>query len=175
MLLPEVHWTQNVLTTRPLHVLLDDQADCQTILTDKLPTQSIHLAGNLTTYKLSLSIVSIQHKLLLRSDHGSIQPTSTYIMNCVYFSICCDSSCSWQTCDHIRQHCLCGGGGGALGVKVGTHVRIWVSKLYPFQDLSFEKKNTLVRTCKKYIPLSGLKCTESYPFVLILLYPFQDH
>jgi hypothetical protein len=56
---------------------------------------------------------------------------------------------------------------GSLGVKVGTHVRKWVSKIDPFQDLTFEKKNTLFRTCKKYTPFSGLKYTDSYPF--------QDH
>jgi hypothetical protein len=41
---------------------------------------------------------------------------------------------------HIpRQRIL--GPGGSLGVKVGTHVKKWVSKLDPFKDVTFEKKN----------------------------------
>jgi hypothetical protein len=46
--------------------------------------------------------------------------------------------------------------GGSLGVKVDTHVRKWVSKLDPFQDLTFEIKKTF----------SGLKGTKSYPFLV---------
>jgi hypothetical protein len=37
---------------------------------------------------------------------------------------------------------------------VGTHVRKWISKLDPFQDLTFEKKTTFSGPATNIIPLS---------------------
>jgi hypothetical protein len=87
----------------------------------------------------------------LPSSIGIVLPLF-FPLQCCYIHCCflkillCQFHC-WQIVMSSIECCFSGTWsfhrylpGGSLGIKVGTHVRKWVSKLDPFQDLTFERE-----------------------------------
>jgi hypothetical protein len=108
---------------------------CRILVCSLVSTSHIHTAN--------WSFFGVDASLFI----GKYMQPVFYLFLHLTFTYIYDHICSLYL---VHLHNL-GGGGGSLGVKVGTHGRKCVSNLDPFQDLTFEKKTIFSGPAKNYI------------------------